>query len=254
MVVLPTSVGALTAQWKGPYPILQKTGSVSYVVDMRGTRKRERTFHVNMLKKWNTATENVHFAAEREEGEETEEEDIPEWRGGGGGEPKMGVQLSDSQKVQLRELLDEFREVMSSTPGRTSKTVHNIQLTDQKPIRLAPYRLPHAYRELVRKEIEEMLEAGVIEPSNSEWAAPIVLVDKKDGTMHMCVDYRRLNVVSLSDAYPMPRVEDLIDGMGRAKFITTLDLARGYWQVPVAEGAKHLTAFTTLLLDCTSSG
>ena len=245
MVLLPTSEGALTAQWKGPYPILQKIGSVNYMIDMRGTRKRESTFHVNMLKKWNTAVENVHFAAERDEGEETEEEDIPEWRGGGDGEPKMGVQLSESHKVQIREVLDEFWEVMSSTPGRTSKAVHKVQLTDQKPVRLAPYRLPHAYRELVRREIDEMLEAGVIEPSNSDWAAPIVLVDKKDGTMRMCVDYRRLNAVSLSDAYPMPRVEDLIDGMGRAKFITTLDLARGYWQVPVAEGTKHLTAFTT---------
>eukprot|EP00731_Ephydatia_muelleri_P009850 Em0005g436a len=168
-------------------------------------KRWERTFHVNMLKKWNTAAENVHFAAERDEGEETEEEDIPEWRGGGVGEPKMGVQLSESQKVQIRELLDEFWEVMSGTPGRTFKAVHNVQLTDRKPVRLAPYRLPHAYRELVRKEINEMLEAGVIEPSNSEWAAPIVLVDKKDGTTQMCVDYRRLNAVSLSDAYPMPR-------------------------------------------------
>ena len=78
-----------------------------------------------------------------------------------------------------------------------------------------------------------MLAAGVIEPFYSEWAAPIVLlVDKKDGTMRMCVDYRRLNSVSLSDAYHMPKVEDLIYGLGRAKFITTLDLSREYWQVP----------------------
>ena len=95
---------------------------------------------------------SVHFAVKRDEGEESEEEDIPEWRGGGDGVPNMGVQLSESQKVQIRELLDEFREVMSSKPGRTSKAVHNVQLTDQKPVRLAPYRLPHAYRELVRKE------------------------------------------------------------------------------------------------------
>ena len=87
----------------------------------------------------------------------------------------------------------------------------------------------------MRKEIDEMQAAGVIEPSNSQWAAPMVLVDKKDGTMRMCVDYRRLNAASLSDAYPMPRVEDLIDGLGRAKFITTLDLSlqgigRCQWQ------------------------
>ena len=76
----------------------------------------------------------------------------------------MGVQLSEFQKVQIhvRELLDEFQEVMSGTPGRTSKAVHNDQLTDQKPVRLAPYRLPHAYRELVKKEIDEMLEAVLL--------------------------------------------------------------------------------------------
>ena len=91
----------------------------------------------------------------------------------------MGVQLSEFQKVQIWELLDEFREVTSGTPGRTSKAVHNVLLTIQKPVRHAPYRLPHAYWELMRKEIGEMLEAGVIEPSNNEWAAPIVLVGQK---------------------------------------------------------------------------
>ena len=123
------------------------------MVDMKGTRKRERTFHVNMLKKWNTATENVHFAAEGEEGEEAEEEDIPEWRRGEDGEPKICDQLLDSQKVQILKLLHEFQEVMNSTPRCTSKAVHSIQLMDQKPVRLAPYSLPHAYWELVRKEI-----------------------------------------------------------------------------------------------------
>ena len=97
----------------------------------------------------------------------------------------------------------------------------------------------------MRKEIDYILAAGIIEPFRSEWAAPIVLVNKKDSTTRMCVDYRRLNAASLSDAYPMPRIEDLIDGLGKAKFITTLDLSQGYWQVPMAEGARHLTAFTT---------
>ena len=86
---------------------------------------------------------------------------------------------------------------------------------------------------------------GVIEQSTSEWAFPIVLVKKKDGTMRMCVDYRRLNEHSRTDAYSMPRVDDLIDRLGKSKYITTLDLARGYWQVPMAEESQPLTAFVT---------
>ena len=90
-----------------------------------------------------------------------------------------------------------------------------------------------------------MLDAGIIEPSSSEWASPIVLVNKKDGTLRLCIDYRRLNAESQMDAYPMPRIDDLIDRLGKAKFITTLDLMRGYWQVPMASTSRHLTAFTT---------
>ena len=90
-----------------------------------------------------------------------------------------------------------------------------------------------------------MLQAGIIEPSNSEWGAPFVIVKKKDGSLHLCVDFRRLNSVSESDAYPMPRIDDLIDLLGKDKYISILDLTRGYWQVPLAEDARHKTAFVT---------
>lgn len=90
-----------------------------------------------------------------------------------------------------------------------------------------------------------MLQHGVIEHSNSDWAAPIVTVHKKDKTLRLCVDYRRLNAMSKSDAYPMPRVDDLIDKVGSARYISTLDLPKGYWQVSVADTDREKTAFTT---------
>ena len=108
-----------------------------------------------------------------------------------------------------------------------------------------PYRLPHAYWEEVKQELKAMLAEGVIEPSQSDWASPIVLVRKKDGSIRLCVDYRKLNAQSKVDAYPMPRIEDILDRVGKANFITTLDLAQGYWQVPVADEDRHKTAFTS---------
>ena len=91
-----------------------------------------------------------------------------------------------------------------------------------------------------------MLSSEIIDPSTSEWSAPIVLMKKKDGSLRLlCVDYRRLNQVSVSDAYPMPRVDDLIDRVGGSSFISTFDLTCGYWQVPVADEDHLKTAFVT---------
>ena len=93
-----------------------------------------------------------------------------------------------------------------------------------------------------------MLACDIIEPSTSEWVSPMVTVRKKDNSLCLCVDYRCLNARSAGDAYPMPRVENLIDRIGNATFITTLDLTKGYWQVPVAEEnprqrSQHHTAY-----------
>ena len=97
----------------------------------------------------------------------------------------------------------------------------------------------------MQAEIKEMLELGIIEPSSSDWASPMVIVKKNDGNLRLCVDYRRLNSVSRMDAYPMPRIDDVIDQMGEAIFISTLDMTKGYWQVPVRSEDRAKTAFAT---------
>ena len=90
-----------------------------------------------------------------------------------------------------------------------------------------------------------MLEAGVIELSQSPWASPVVLVRKKDVTNRFCVDYRRLNAITVKDAYPLPRVEDCLDTMAGAAWFSSMDLASGYWQLDIKEENKEKTAFTT---------
>ena len=98
---------------------------------------------------------------------------------------------------------------------------------------------------MVQAELKAMVEMGVIEESNSAWCSPIVLVGKKDGSIRFCVDYRKVNEVSRFDAYPMPRVDELLDRLGTARFFTTLDLTKGYWQIPLSPESKEKTAFST---------
>ena len=90
-----------------------------------------------------------------------------------------------------------------------------------------------------------MLDAQIIRSSSSPWASPVVLVDKKDRTVRFCVDYRNLNQVAKFDAYPMQHIEEVLESIGAATVITTLDLAKGYWQIPLAESSKEKSAFAT---------
>ena len=222
-------------------------GKVDYVIDMHDRRKRHRTFHVNMLRKWHEPAASI-FTAMEDVTDELDGEDVPVWNGEAStaaSNPVFGDQLTSEQQYELQGLLEEFADVMQNQPGCTDAAEHTIDTGTARPVKLPPYRLPHAHKETVQQEIDEMLESGIIEPSQSEWSAPIVLVKKKDGTLRLCVDYRRLNSVSKSDAYPMPRIDDLIDQLGKAQYLTTLDLTRGYWQVPVAADVRHKTTFVT---------
>ena len=119
------------------------------------------------------------------------------------------------------------------TINATEERIDFVAVT--KRIRSMPYRRSPAMRTKVAAEVTKMINAGVIEPLTSEWASPVVLVPKKDGTSRHCVDYRRLNTETLANAYPLPYMEDCIDSLGNARVFSTLDCNYGYWQVPVAK-------------------
>lgn len=133
-------------------------------------------------------------------------------------------------------------ELFSTKPGCTDLIEHDIWLRcpNQQLIRDTTSRTPAK----LKQEVEGMLAMGVIEPSRSEWCSPVVLVPKKnDIKQRFCINFSKLNAVSSFDAYPMPRVEELIERLGHAMYLTTLDLCKGYWQVPLIESSKDLTTF-----------
>ena len=157
------------------------------MVDMHDHRKRKRVLHVNMLKKFNTRAPEAscYTSTELEE-----VGDIPSWKTDTHQGSKLGDQLQPKQVKELKLLLTQYRLVFSGRPGKTDLAEHQIETEDVPPIRLPAYRLPQAYRSMVKEELDEMLESGIIEQSKSEWSSPIVLVPKKDGRQRMCVDYR----------------------------------------------------------------
>ena len=113
------------------------------------------------------------------------------------------------------------------------------------PPKKAPYRTPLKQRALVDQAIDEMLEAGIIEKLRSPWDFAIVLVEKKEGSKRFCVDFRALNKVTKSNAYPLPVIEDILAFLGMAKYFSKLDLKSGYWQVELDDKDKEKAAFVS---------
>ncbi len=123
---------------------------------------------------------------------------------------------------------------------------HHIELIPgAKPFARSQYRLSPVELEEVRKQVEYLLSKGLIAPSTSPWSAPILFTPKPDGSLRMCIDYRGLNKVTVRDKYPLPRTDELLDKVSKAKYFTKLDLRSGYWQIPVSPESRPMTAFTT---------
>ena len=129
--------------------------------------------------------------------------------------------------------------------GRTRLVKHTIDTRDQRPIQLPPRRLPFTKQEIEKEEVQKMLDRGVIEPCQSSWASPVVLVTKKDGTTCFFVDYRKLNDVTRKDAYPLLRIDDTLDAHRGSQYFSTIDLYLEYWQVEVDQQDIDKTTFVT---------
>ena len=156
--------------------------------------------------------------------------------------------VEEGRQLPLRELLRKHQNAFQMAPGdvgRATLVEHRIRTGDHPPIRQAPRRLAPHRRQLVDTEVDKMLEGGTIEPAEGPWASPVVLVKKKDGSMRFCVDYRRLNQVTVKDAYPLPRIDDSLDTLAGSCWFSTMDLVSGYWQVAMAPEDREKTAFST---------
>lgn len=152
--------------------------------------------------------------------------------------------LTTSEWVQVQQLLEEFNSLWSQQRrGLTMDISHKISLSTDIPQVTPPRRFTEEQQRAISNEIDEMLNDNIIRPSNSPYAAEIVLVKKKGGNWRVCIDYRLLNKVTIGDNYPLPRMTELIRSVKDSRYFVSLDLRAGYWQVPMEANSIPYTAF-----------
>ena len=252
LVLLQNKNNKFFIEWQGPFEVVRKITDVDYEIKVKDKFKM---FHIDMLKQYFDrpleiiqGNENMCMTIVSEEVEE-DIEDIQTTITQGKQTYKDVTldKLTPEQKYEMTRIIDKHRGIFSDLPGKTNIIQHDIILTDNTPIRMKPYTIPLHFRDTLQKEIEDLLNMGMIEPSNAPFASPIVLVKKKDKSLRLCVDYRKLNKVTLFDPYPMNNSEEILTQLSNAHIFTKLDMSKGYYQVGLTDRAKPLTSFITPL-------
>ncbi len=273
LVLIPMPGSAFTARFSGPYVIKSKVGETDYIIHTPERRRKTCLCHVNMLKPYlyrvdvrndtvndsgcDSVTELPECVSLLTCTLPTEDLDdglnVPiEVLSGGclkNSEvlltlPSQLSYLSKEQQQDITKLLGKFPNLFNDVPPGTSVIAHDISVGSASPVKQHAYRCPLSKREAMKREVAYLLQNGFAVPSSSPWSSPCILVPKADGS-RFCTDFRKINSVTVPDAFPLPCIDDCIDSLGAAKYITKLDLLKGYWQVPLTERASEISAFVT---------
>ena len=272
LVLFPVVGNPLQAKYSGPYKVVKKISDTNYLVKTPDRRKETQVCHINMLKAYHEkpkpelVTLNNRLGLESPthskdcvgQVAEKEEDTESEVRLGNDQQPiklqnsqilnDLGTKLSHLplvQRKELAEVITQYREVFPDVPSKTDLIEHDVDVGDSAPIKQHPYRVSPMKKELLDKEVQYMLKNDIIEESQSNWSSPCILVPKHDGGFRFCTDFRKVNDKTKSDSFPIPRIADCIDQIGNAKFVSTFDMLKGYWQVPLTQRAREISAFVT---------
>ena len=161
---------------------------------------------------------------------------------------RSSIYISLYQAVALANLLSAYVHIFSTGDtdlGYYKGVYHYIRVRTDTGIKQRLRRTPIHFRDEEEGHLKKMLDSGIIVESESDWASPVTLVRKRDGSVRWCVDYRKLNAQTIKDCYPLPRIEDCLDTLAGTQFLSTLDMASGYWQIDIAPEDRHKTAFIT---------
>ena len=231
LLLLPTSTNKLLAEWKGPFEIVRRVNKVDYVIRVFD---KERMYHINMLKPFfERSSDVVQSVNSFIEGGEDDRVDVNE-------------ELTDEQQLIISDVICKNVSVFNDKPGKILNMSYEIFVDDKvKPISSLPYKLPYALKDKVKATIDSWLEQGIIRKSSSSWCSPAVVVQNKDDSIRLTIDYRKINPHVNVDNYPMPDRDIVIEKLCDSKFLTKLDLTKAYLQMPLNENSRKYTSFVT---------
>ena len=253
LALLPIPGRPLQARYFEPYTIDKKTSYLNYIINTPGRRKNKQMCHVNMLKEYfdrdsciskpitvvNTVPQESNVFEAEVNSDFIDKSDILRNL-----DNKLS-HLEPSQQEELKQLIHEYEHLFPDIPTRTDKIYHDVIVEDSKPIKQHPYRMNPLKQKYLQDEVKYLLENDFIEPSQSNYSSPCILVPKSNGTYRMCTDYRKVNSVTKTYSFPIPRIDDCIDKVGNSKYVTKFDLLKGFWKVPLTDRAKEVSAFAT---------
>lgn len=276
LVLSPVVESPFQAKFFGPCSVMKQVSEENYLIEMPNKRKSSKICHVNLLKPYHTrylSSEvsvntgettvggNPSLVASTEASSSSRVVAALEEEGGVLGDGVLQPRLKNSEalgnlsvvlghldedkRMQLINIIKSYPSLFSDTLSCTHLVEHDIDIGDAQPIKQHFYRLSPDKKEILESEVKYMLENRIAEPSSSAWSSPCLLVKKPDSTFRPCTDFRKINSVSKPDAYPLPRMEDCVDQVGAAKFVSKFDLLKGYWQVPLSNRAKEICSFIT---------
>lgn len=273
LILLPLVESPFQAKFSGPFSVVRQVSDLNYLIKTPGHRKATKLCHVNLLKPYHTREslfplpQNVRakpilvsssvLTSPMSEPVVVEGEGVDI-------APDVGVlqgrlrnsetlkhldilvgHLDGAKRDELTILINSYLSLFSDAPTQTHLIKHDIDVGVAEPIKQRFYRVSDDKRKQLEAEVQYMLDNGIAEPCSSNWASPCLLVKKADASLRPCTDYRKVNSLTKPDLYPLPRMEDCIDLVGSAAFVSKFDLLKGYWQVPLTKRAREISAFIT---------
>jgi hypothetical protein len=247
-------------RWLGPAVVRKRVRECNYVVYFQD-EDIERFVHINMLKKYHDRPAHLCGVSKLEKIEEETTEELLRERLDP--EDSVGYSLIEQQKAQeakelpivpaslspgIREeaeqLLREYQDIFSYLPGECYNFKYVLTANTAKLRHQRAYRCAQTLREPLRQELESLKSAGIIsEVVNPLFCAPLIVIPKKDGKLRLVIDYRELNDVTPTEPYTLNRIDELISNLGENEFVSTFDMSKGYFQIPLTDESKILTAF-----------